>query len=75
MRVAMIAQSAALRERMSNFSQVNPAAPEAEMPPYMESFLAHLRLLIGVPFVYLIPDAFVSFISTGRGRTVWWTAR
>jgi hypothetical protein len=57
MRVAMIAQSAALRERMSNFSQVNPAAPEAEMPPYMESFLAHLRLLIGVPFVYLIPDA------------------
>lgn len=27
------------------------------MPPYMESFLAHLRMLVGVPFDYLVPDA------------------
>ena len=33
------------------------AVAEAQMPPYMESFLAHLRLLIGVPFDYLVPDA------------------
>jgi hypothetical protein len=32
-----------------------PAAPEAP-PPYMESFLAHVRLLVGVPFEYLVPD-------------------
>jgi hypothetical protein len=37
--------------------QVADTAPEAEMPPYMESLLAHLRLLIGVPFDYLVPDA------------------
>jgi hypothetical protein len=37
--------------------QVADTDPEAEMPPYMESLLAHLRLLVGVPFDYLIPDA------------------
>jgi hypothetical protein len=37
--------------------QVAPGEPEAEMPPYMESFLAHLRLLVGVPFEYLVPDS------------------
>ncbi len=37
--------------------QVADTDPEAEMPPYMESFLAHLRLLVGVPFDYLVPDA------------------
>jgi len=46
-----------LRARMSNPQQVAAAVPEAEMPPYMESFLAHLRLLIGVPFDYLMPDS------------------
>jgi hypothetical protein len=46
-----------LRARMSNPQQVAPAVPEAGMPPYMESFLAHLRLLIGVPFDYLAPDS------------------
>ena len=45
-----------LRLRMLNPAQVEPTAVEAEMPPYMESFLAHLRLLVGVPFEYLIPD-------------------
>jgi hypothetical protein len=38
-------------------AQVANTDPEAEMPPYMESLLAHLRLLVGVPFDYLIPDA------------------
>jgi hypothetical protein len=37
-------------------AQVSAPTPEAGMPPYMESFLAHLRLLVGVPFDYLIPD-------------------
>jgi len=57
MRSPLLKTSEALRERMVTKFQVPPAAPEAEMPPYMESFLAHLRLLVGVPFGYLIPDA------------------
>src|ERR1700730_1667868 len=57
MRTAWIASPEALRERMIMPQQVPPTQPEAEMPPYMESFLAHLRLLIGVPFDYLVPDS------------------
>jgi hypothetical protein len=45
-----------LKARLADPGQVPAAAPESGMPPYMESFLAHLRLLIGVPFEYLIPD-------------------
>ena len=56
MRTAWIASPEALRERMIVPQQVAPTQPEAEMPPYMESFLAHLRLLVGVPFDYLVPD-------------------
>jgi hypothetical protein len=56
MRTAWIASPEALRERMIVPQQVAPPQPEAEMPPYMESFLAHLRLLIGLPFDYLVPD-------------------
>jgi hypothetical protein len=56
MRTPWITGAVALRQRMINPQQVAPAEPEAEMPPYMESFLAHLRLLVGVPFEYLIPD-------------------
>ncbi len=56
MRTAWIASPEALRERMIMPQQVPPTQPEAEMPPYMESFLAHLRLLVGVPFDYLVPD-------------------
>jgi hypothetical protein len=41
---------AALVERM----RVPPA--HDELPPYLESFLAHLRLLVGVPFENLVPD-------------------
>src|ERR1700733_12896063 len=57
MRTPWITNSTALRARMAKPFQVQSTAPEAGMPPYMESFLAHLRLLIGVPFDYLVPDA------------------
>jgi hypothetical protein len=56
MRTPLIASRTALLERLRAVGQVDAQAPEAEMPPYMESFLAHLRLLVGVPFEYFIPD-------------------
>lgn len=57
MRTPWINNSTALRARMAKPFQVQATAPEAGMPPYMESFLAHLRLLVGIPFDYLVPDA------------------
>jgi hypothetical protein len=57
MRPAWITGKQALRERFAAPAQVPAPVPEAEMPAYMESFLAHLRLLVGVPFEYLIPDS------------------
>jgi hypothetical protein len=57
MRPAWTTGRATLRARMLHPAQVAAPVPEAEMPPYMESFLAHLRLLIGVPFDYLVPDS------------------
>jgi hypothetical protein len=57
MRTAFITGPAALRERMFAKAQIDLSVPEASMPPYMESFLAHLRLLIGVPFDYMVPDS------------------
>lgn len=57
MRTSWISGHQALAERMVAKQQVDPSVPEAAMPPYMESFLAHLRLLVGVPFEYLVPDA------------------
>ncbi len=57
MRTPLIGSSAALRARIANPAQVVPTAPEAEMPPYLGSFCAHLRLLVGVPIEYLVPDA------------------
>src|SRR5215469_12437256 len=56
MRPAWITGAATLQARMSNPIQVAAPVPESEMPPYMESFLAHLRLLVGIPFDYLVPD-------------------
>ena len=56
MRQPWITAADALRERMSNPAQVTAADPQAEPPPYTVSFLAHLRLLVGVPFQYLVPD-------------------
>lgn len=57
MRTAWIDNSKSLRLRMAKPFQVEPTEPEAGMPPYMESFLSLLRLLVGVPFDYLVPDA------------------
>ena len=56
MREPLITAREAMRLRMIQPQQVAPDAPEAAMPPYMESFLAHIRLLVGVPFENLIPD-------------------
>lgn len=57
MQISWISGYQALAERMVAKDQVDATVPEASMPPYMESFLAHLRLLVGVPFDYLVPDA------------------
>lgn len=57
MRSPLLASPDALRERMVNPAQVAATTPEAEMPPYLGSFAAHVRLLIGVPIEYLVPDA------------------
>src|ERR1700728_2204022 len=56
MRSAWIQSSAALKERFRRPLQLDTTEPESEMPPYMELFLSHLRLLVGVPFDYLVPD-------------------
>jgi hypothetical protein len=55
-RTPLVTAPAALRERMSNPAQLPATAPEAELPPYLASFCAHLRLLVGVPLEYLVPD-------------------
>ena len=57
MRTVWIDNSKSLRQRMAKPFQVDVSEPEAGMPPYMESFLSLLRLLVGVPFDYLVPDA------------------
>jgi hypothetical protein len=57
MRTPLIDTVTALRERLVMPQQVAPGSTESGMPPYMESFLAHLRLLVGVPFAYLVPDS------------------
>jgi hypothetical protein len=53
-RVSMNGEQA-LQARMSE--QVATDDPAAALPRNLESFLAHLRLLVGVPFEYLVPDA------------------
>lgn len=61
MRTAWLNSNSALKARMVAKAQVpdtgDDSGPEAGMPPYMESFLAHLRTLVGVPFDYLVPDS------------------
>ena len=57
MRKAWVTSTESLRARLTAKEQVPAPTPAAEMPPYMESFLAHLRLLVGVPFDYLVPDS------------------
>jgi hypothetical protein len=55
MREPLITGQELLRQRITVKEQVPDGSPVAGMPPYMESFLAHLRMLVGVPFEYLIP--------------------
>jgi hypothetical protein len=55
MREPLITGRELLRKRLTVKEQVSEDSPVAGMPPYMESFLAHLRMLVGVPFEYLIP--------------------
>ena len=55
MRVPLITGQELLRQRIVAKEQVPEDSPVAGMPPYMESFLAHVRMLVGVPFEYLIP--------------------
>jgi hypothetical protein len=57
MRIASLTNPDALAERMIAKDQIDASVPESGLPPYMEMFLAHLRLLIGVPFDYLVPDS------------------
>jgi hypothetical protein len=43
--------------RLRASAQVSEAESLSTLPPYIDAFLAHLRLLVGVPFHNLIPDA------------------
>src|SRR3954453_15525267 len=56
MRKPWISDEQALRERLLDPEQTAPDAPVPELPPYAVAFLAHLRLLVGIPFGYLVPD-------------------
>jgi hypothetical protein len=75
MRAPLVTEASALKARLKQAGQVATTQLEAEMPPYMESFLAHLRLLVGVPFEYLIadprllPDESIRFFYLDRSWT------
>jgi hypothetical protein len=56
MRPPFIDAEGALREGLRAAGEIAPTALQAELPSYLESFLAHLRLLVGVPFEHLVPD-------------------
>lgn len=75
MRSPWIESGNALKERLRRPIQLDPAEPESGMPPYMELFLSHLRLLVGVPFDYLVaderllPDESIRFFYLDRSWT------
>ncbi len=75
MRPAWIDGATALRQRMANPAQLQAPVLEAGLPSYLESFLAHLRLLVGVPFDYLaadsrlLPDESIRFFYVDRSWT------
>jgi hypothetical protein len=56
MRIPVTTSRVVLHERLTHPAQEAVLQPEGDLPPYMESFLAHLRCLVGVPFEYLVPD-------------------
>lgn len=49
--------AAVLVDRMNTPAQTPPDTSGGDLPQYLESFLAQLRLLVGVPFTYFVPDA------------------
>jgi hypothetical protein len=50
-------QHFALADRLQTAEQLPTQDSVATFPPYLDAFLAHLRLLVGVPFHYLVPDS------------------
>jgi hypothetical protein len=56
MRAPFISGEQALRERMLVPGQVANTEAGGGLPPYSITFLSRLRLLVGVPFEYLVPD-------------------
>lgn len=56
MRAPFVSGEQALRERLSTPAQATDTSDGAGLPPYAITFLSQLRLLIGVPFEYLVPD-------------------
>ena len=56
MRAPAITARMALQARLTAPAQESTLEPSGDLPPYLESFLAHIRLLVGVPFEYLVPD-------------------
>jgi len=56
MRTPAVTARTALHARLIEPAQQSELQPSDSLPPYMESFLAHLRVLVGVPFEYLVPD-------------------
>lgn len=75
MRQPLVVGQELLRVRMNDKAQVAEDSPVAGLPPYMESFLAHLRMLVGVPFEYLVPhpdllpDESIRFFYVDRSWT------
>jgi hypothetical protein len=75
MRTPWIQSNVALKERLLRPVQLATTEPESGMPPYMELFLSHLRLLVGVPFDYLVaddrllPDESIRFFYIDRSWT------
>jgi hypothetical protein len=45
-----------LSTRLLRYAQVSSTQSLSNFPAYLDAFLAHLRLLVGVPFHYLVPD-------------------
>ena len=56
MRAPFVSGEQALRERLSTPAQATDTSDGAGLPPYAITFLSQLRLLVGVPFEYLVPD-------------------
>lgn len=56
MRIPATTARQTLFTRLKDPAQTSQLQPDGDLPPYLESFLAHLRLLVGVPMEYLIPD-------------------